>query len=77
VLEYTSQDEGQPIRKASVQFSARNGQSNGQFSDTTDAEDRFKVDDLKPGRYMATLEFPGFVQSASGKQPACVSGKPI
>jgi Carboxypeptidase regulatory-like domain len=40
---------GQPIRKASVQFSARDGQSNGQYSDTTDAEGRFKVDDLKPG----------------------------
>jgi hypothetical protein len=44
-----------------VQFSARDGQSNGQFSDTTAAEGRFKVDDLKPGRYMATVEHPGFV----------------
>jgi protocatechuate 3,4-dioxygenase beta subunit len=63
---------GQPIRKASVQFSARDGQSNGQFSDTTDAEGRFKVDDLKPGRYMATVEHPGFVQSVSGKQSASI-----
>ena len=67
---------GQPIRKASVQFSARDGQSNGQFSDTTDAEGRFKVDDLKPGRYMATVEHPGFVQSASGKQSASILLQP-
>lgn len=63
---------GQPIRKANVQFSARDGQSNGQYSDTTDAEGRFKIDDLKPGRYMATVEHPGFVQSASGKRPATI-----
>lgn len=67
---------GQPIRKASVQFSARDGQSNGQYSDTTDAEGRFKVDDLKPGRYMATVGHPGFVQSASGKQPASILLQP-
>jgi protocatechuate 3,4-dioxygenase beta subunit len=67
---------GQPVRKASVQFSARDGQSNGQYSDTTDAEGRFKVDDLKPGRYMATVEHPGFVQSASGKQPASILLQP-
>lgn len=55
-----------------MQFSTRDGQSNGQFSDTTDAEGRFKVDDLKPGRCMATVEHPGFVQSVSGKQPASI-----
>jgi hypothetical protein len=59
---------GQPIRKANVQFSARDGQSNGQYSDTTDAEGRFKIDDVKPGRYMATVDHPGFVQSVSGKR---------
>jgi len=66
---------GQPIRKANVQFSARDGQSNGQYSDTTDAEGRFKIDDLKPGRYMATVEHPGFVQAASGK-PATILVQP-
>lgn len=59
---------GQPIRKANVQFSARDGQSNGQYSDTTDADGRFKLDDVKPGRYKATVEHPGLVQSASGKR---------
>jgi len=64
---------GQPIRKANVQFSARDGQSNGQYSDTTDAEGRFKIDDVKPGRYMATVDHPGFVQSVSGKRAAFIS----
>ena len=59
-----------------MQFSARDGQSNGQYSDTTDAEGRFKVDDLKPGRYMATVEHRGFVQSASGKREASILLQP-
>ena len=67
---------GQPIRKANVQFSARDGQSLGQYSDTTDADGRFKLDDVKPGRYMATVEHPGFVQSASGKRPASILVQP-
>jgi protocatechuate 3,4-dioxygenase beta subunit len=67
---------GQPIRKATVQFIARDGQSNGQYSDTTDADGRFKVDDVKPGRYMARVEHPGFVQSASSKRPASILVQP-
>lgn len=59
---------GQPIRKANVQLSGRDGQSNGQYSDTTDAEGRFKIDNVKPGRYMATVEHSGLVQSVSGKR---------
>src|SRR5580693_9204168 len=59
--------------KSNVQFSARDGQSNGQYSDTTDAEGRFKIDDVKPGRYMASVDHPGFVQSVSGKRAAFIS----
>jgi len=59
-----------------VQFIARDGQSNGQYSDTTDAEGRFKVDDVKPGRYMATVEHPGFVQSAKGRRLASILVQP-
>ena len=59
---------GQPIRKANVLFIARDGQSNGQCSDTTGADGRFEVNDVKPGRYLTTVEHPGFVQSVSGKQ---------
>ncbi len=57
---------GQPIRKASVLFITRDGQSNGQYSDTSGADGRFEVDDVKPGTYLTTVEHPGFV--ASGKQ---------
>jgi len=59
---------GQPLRKTNVLFIARDGQSNGQYSGTTGADGRFEVDDVKPGRYLTTVEHPGFVQSASGKQ---------
>ena len=67
---------GQPIRKANVQFSARDGQSIDQYSDTTDADGRFKIDDAKAGRYLATVEHPGFVRSASGKQPSSILVQP-
>jgi hypothetical protein len=58
----------QPIRKASLQFSGRDGQSNQQYSSTTDAEGRFKIDDAKPGRYRVVVEHPGFVQAAGGNR---------
>jgi len=58
---------GQPIRKANVQFRASRGQSNGQYSATTDPDGRFKIDDVKPGRYMVTIDHPGFVQAARGR----------
>jgi len=51
-----------------VQFIARDGQPNEPHSDTTDEEGRFKVEDLKPGRYTATVTHSGFVQSTHGKR---------
>jgi protocatechuate 3,4-dioxygenase beta subunit len=67
---------GQPIRKTNVRFSARDGQSMDQYSDTTDADGRFKVDNVKPGRYSSSVEHPGFVRSASGKPPASILVQP-
>jgi hypothetical protein len=59
--------EGQPIKKANVQFRARNGQANGQYSATTDTEGRFTIDNVKPERYAVTIDHPGFVQAARGR----------
>src|SRR5215472_11882543 len=67
---------GQPIRKANVRFIESDGQSNGQYFDTTDADGRFEFDDVKPGRYLATVEHPGFVQAASGKQRSTILVQP-
>ena len=54
---------GQPIRKANLQFTARDAQSRNQYSSVTDAEGRFKIDDVKPGRYIVGVDHPGFVQA--------------
>jgi protocatechuate 3,4-dioxygenase beta subunit len=67
---------GQPIRKANVQFRASRGQSNGQYSATTDPDGRFKIDDVKPGRYMVTIEHPGFVQAGRGGRSTSILLQP-
>lgn len=53
---------GQPLRKVDVRFTSRNDQKNEQYSASTDAEGKFQIEDLKPGRYSISLEHPGFVQ---------------
>jgi hypothetical protein len=52
---------GEPIRKANVQISVRDGQGN--YSATTDAEGLFRIDNIKPARYTIELVRLGFVQS--------------
>ncbi len=59
---------GQPIRKANLQLTARDGQSRNQYSAVTDAEGRFKIGDVKPGRYIVMIDHPGFVQSPGGNR---------
>jgi protocatechuate 3,4-dioxygenase beta subunit len=53
---------GQPLRKVDVRFTSRNDQKNEQYTASTDAEGKFQIEDLKPGRYSISLEHPGFVQ---------------
>jgi protocatechuate 3,4-dioxygenase beta subunit len=67
---------GQPIKKANLQFIARDGRSNGQYSATTDAGGRFKIDNVKPGRYMVTVEHPGFVLAGRGGRSTSILLQP-
>lgn len=57
-----SQDpDGQPVRKATVQVSG----TLGQYSAVTDTDGRFAIGDLKPGKYVITVDHPGLVQTPS------------
>jgi uncharacterized protein (DUF2141 family) len=50
---------GQPIRKVNIELTENRG---FKYSATTDSEGRFKIDDLKPGRYAVVIQHPRFVQ---------------
>src|SRR4029077_15556951 len=53
---------GQPLRKVEVQQNPRNGQSSDAYSATTDAEGKFQIENVLPGRYGVRLDRLGFVQ---------------
>ena len=53
---------GQPLRKVEVQLNPRNGQSSDAYSATTDAEGKFQIENVLPGRYGVMLDRLGFVQ---------------
>jgi len=53
----------QPLKKANIQLT-RQGQDGGSnYSDVTDAEGYFKIEDVKPGRYSILVERAGFVEA--------------
>jgi protocatechuate 3,4-dioxygenase beta subunit len=52
---------GQPIRKVDIQLQPRDRQT-GSYSGNTDAEGKFQIDDVKPGKYRVILDHSGFVQ---------------
>jgi protocatechuate 3,4-dioxygenase beta subunit len=62
----------QPIRKANVQLNGADGQSPVQFSAITDAEGQFRIDEIKPGRYVVVIDHPGFVQSGGTRRAASI-----
>jgi protocatechuate 3,4-dioxygenase beta subunit len=43
-----------------------------QYSATSDADGRFQIDDVMPGRYDISADHPGFIQSGSRKQSALI-----
>src|SRR5271169_560265 len=54
---------GQPIRKANVRLTAAEEQGDSEVVAVTDADGRFKIEDLKPGAYRVGYDHPGFVDA--------------
>ena len=58
------QDPGaQPIRKVDVALVPRDGQQTNQYTATTDAEGKFQIPNVQPGRYQVVLQRDGFLQT--------------
>src|SRR5260370_22849758 len=53
----------QPLKKANIQLMGQGQDGGNSYSDTTDAEGYFKIEDVKPGRYSILLERAGFVEA--------------
>jgi Carboxypeptidase regulatory-like domain len=53
--------QGQPVKKATVQLIGQAGQ--WQYSAVTDADGRFIVEGVKPGRYVMMVEHAGFIEA--------------
>jgi protocatechuate 3,4-dioxygenase beta subunit len=55
--------DAQPIRKVDVSLVPREGRQNDQYAATTDAEGKFQIRGVKPGRYRVVLQHVSFRQS--------------
>src|SRR5580765_5698135 len=51
----------EPIKKAIIEMIAENQGEGGNYTATSDAEGRFKIADILPGRYRVVLERAGYV----------------
>ena len=56
--------DGSPVRKASVQLNGWTGRKPVQYSAITDATGKFTFAEIEPGKYIASVDHPEFVQSA-------------
>ena len=65
---------GQPIRKANVQLLLLNNEHK-QYTAVSDADGRFRIENLKAGRYEITTDHPGYVQSGSRRQSRVMLGQ--
>ena len=52
----------QPLKKATVTLVAENQTDGGNYTATTDANGRFSIDQVRPGRYRMLLERTGYVE---------------
>jgi hypothetical protein len=52
----------QPLKKVTVEVVSEERQQSNNYTGTTDAEGRFHIDNVAPGRYMVFLERTGFAE---------------
>ena len=74
----SQEPDGAPIRKANVQLNGLpqpglQGRGAAQYSAISDAEGRFTIAEVEPGRYFVIVERPGFVQSGGGSRRSIIT----
>ena len=68
--------DGSPIRKANVQLNGWTGHKPTQYSAITDAEGKFTLAEIEPGKYFAVVEHPEFVPSPGRKGQVSITVGP-
>src|ERR1700693_441181 len=53
---------GEPLKKAIVELIAENQEEGGNYTATSDADGRFKIVDILPGRYKMFVERSGYIE---------------
>ncbi len=54
--------DGEPLKKAIVELIAENQEEGGNYTATSDADGRFKIVDILPGRYKMFVERTGYIE---------------